>query len=63
MKYKSKMIGKIAYITDRSSIYFGEWGEIVDYDGEVYYIAIACGKDSVPIFDRDQFRVRRTEGR
>ncbi len=56
---KSKLIGKVAFITDRDSIYYGEWGTIVDFDGDVYYIAIANGMDSVPIFDRDQFRVRR----
>ena len=56
---KSKLIGKVAYITDTESIYFGEWGTIVDFDGEVYYIAIANGNDAQPIFDRDQFKVPR----
>lgn len=56
---KSKLIGKKAYITDTESIYFGEWGTVVDFDGDVYYIAIADGKDSLPIFDRDQFKVPR----
>lgn len=58
---KSKLIGKRAYITDPESWYFGEWGTIVDFDGEVYYIAIADGKTSLPIFDRDQFRVPRNQ--
>lgn len=58
---KSKLIGKVAFITDRDSIYYGEWGTIVDFDGDVYYIAIANGMDSIPIFDRDQFRVRRSK--
>ena len=58
---ESKLIGKRAYITDKESIYFGEWG-IVDYfDGEWYYIKIANGSDSVPVFDRNQFRVPRTK--
>ena len=56
---KSKLIGRKVYITDTDSIYFGEWGIIKDFDGEVYYIAIANGKDSLPIFDRDQFKVPR----
>ena len=56
---KSKLIGKIAYITDQESIYFGEWGTIADYDGEVYYIKIANGNGPQPIFDRDQFKVPR----
>jgi hypothetical protein len=58
---KSKLIGKVAFIIDRDSIYRGEWGTIVDFDGDVYYIAIANGTDSIPIFDRDQFRVRRSK--
>lgn len=57
----SKLIGKIAYITDKNSIYFGEWGRITDFDGEVYYVAIADGKDAQPIFDRDQFKVPRKD--
>lgn len=57
----SKLIGKIATITDTESIYCGEWGIIDDYDGEVYYIRIANDKTSAPIFDRKQFRVRRTK--
>ena len=56
---ESKLIGKKAYITDPNSIYFGEWGIIAYYDGEVYGIRIADGKDSLPIFDRDQFKVPR----
>lgn len=58
---KSRLIGKKAYITDRESIYFGEWGIIDDFDGDVYYIKIANGSDSVPVFDRDQFRVPKTK--
>lgn len=59
---KSKLIGRKAYITDPESIYYGEWGIIDYYDGEVYGIRIADGKDSLPIFDRDQFKVPREKG-
>ena len=58
---KSKLIGKKVFITDPESIYFEEWGIIKDFDGEVYYVAIANGNDAQPIFDRDQFRVRRNQ--
>lgn len=55
----SKLIGKKVYITDKESIFFDEWG-IVDYfDGEYYGVRIANGSDSVPVFDRDQFKVPR----
>lgn len=57
---KSKLIGRRVYITDPESIYYGEWGIVDYYDGDVYHIRIADGKDSAPIFDRDQFRVPRT---
>lgn len=59
---KSKLIGRKVYITDPESIYFGEWGTVVDFDGDVYYIAIADGKTSLPVFDRDQFKVPRKKG-
>lgn len=59
---KTKLIGKKAFITDKESVYFGEWGIIDHFDGECYHIKIAEGSDSVPVFDRDQFRVRRTKG-
>lgn len=57
----SKLIGKKVFITDPDSIYFGEWGIVDDFDGEVYYVRIANGKGAMPIFDRDQFRVRRKD--
>lgn len=59
MKPQSKLIGRKVYITDPESIYFGEWGIIDYYDGDVYGIRIANGKDSLPIFNRDQFKVPR----
>ncbi len=55
----SKLIGEKVYITDKKSIYYGEWGIIKDYDGEYYYIAIASGTDSLPIFKRNEFKLRR----
>lgn len=57
----SKLIGKKCYIVNQDSIYYGEWGIIQHYDGECYHIAIADGKDSLPIFERDEIRIPRTE--
>lgn len=54
---KSKLINKIVDITDKNSIYYNEWGVIKKYDGDVYYIAIANGVNSIPVFDRSQFKV------
>jgi hypothetical protein len=53
----SKLINRRVYITDQKSIYFNEWGIVKDYDGELYYIAIANGTDSIPVFTRDQFQI------
>lgn len=58
---QSKLIGKRAIITDPESMYCGEWGIIDHYDGDVYHIKIANGSDSVPVFDRNQFKVPRKD--
>ena len=55
----SKLIGLKAHITDKDSQYYGEWGTITHFDGDCYHIAIANGTNSVPMFDRNQFRVKR----
>ena len=56
---KSKLIGKMAVITDKESFYCGEWGIIDSFDGDWYYIKIAGGTAGQPdpVFDRDQFKV------
>ena len=59
---KTNLIGKYVIITDKESIYHGEWGIIDFFDGECYHIKIANGSDSVPMFDRDQFRIPRKDG-
>lgn len=61
-----KLIGKRADITDKQSVYYGHWGYIKDFDGDVYYIdggSISLDSDSklTPIFDRDQFVIRRNK--
>jgi len=53
----SKLIGKKVDITDKDSIYFGDWGIIKSFDGDVYYIAIFNGTDSIPVFERNQFKI------
>lgn len=56
---KSKLIGKLVYITDTDSIYYGIWGIIAHYDGDCYHIKIANGNDAMPVFARNQFKVPR----
>lgn len=60
MKHEPKLIGKVVTIKDAGSIYFGEWGtiEAIDDDG-YYFVAIAGDKTAMPIFTRDQIKVRR----
>ena len=59
MAREVNLVGKIVYITDSASIYFGEWGRVIDQDDGDYYVAIAEGMDSVPVFCRNQFKVKR----
>lgn len=56
---RNHLVGKVAHITDKDSIYHDEWGRIVDYDEGVYYIAIADDSKNQVIFDRDQFKVKK----
>ena len=53
------LIGRTVDITDHESFYCGEWGTIIAQDEDGYHIAIANGTDSVPLFDRNQFRVKK----
>lgn len=54
------LIGKRVTITNKESIYHGEWGIVKDCDEDgYYYVAIANGEDSLPIFTRNEFKVNR----
>ena len=48
-------LGKKVYITDGESIYYDEWGTVIDFDGECYSVAIADGRNSVPIIIKSSF--------
>lgn len=56
-----KNLEKRVDIVDKYSIYNGEWGIIkaISDDG-YYFVAIAGDEDAMPIFTRDQIRIRRT---
>lgn len=58
-----KLIGKKVEIIDKESIYLGHWGYIKMFDGDVYHIeggSISLINSGLcPVFDRDQFRVKR----
>ena len=58
MVRRPKIVGKIVYVVDADSIYFGEWGRVIKQDYDNYYIAIADGRDAIPVFSRDQFRIK-----
>lgn len=61
------MIGKRIEITDKESVYYGHWGFIKFWDGEVFHVSGGSTSTSfgelTPIFDRDQFIVRRKKRR
>ena len=56
-----KNIGKKCYIIDKESIYYNEWGIIKHFDGEYYHVAIANGRDSLPIFKRNEIRIPKNK--
>lgn len=58
----SKLIGKKCFVIDKDSIYYNEWGVIKFFDGEFYHVAIAKGKDTIPIFNRKQIKIPRNQG-
>lgn len=59
MNNENKLIGKIVSIT--GGYYSGEWGRVIAFDGEYYYIAIADDRTAMPIFDRSEFRVCKNQ--
>jgi len=59
MTKEEKLIGQKVYITDKESMYFDEWGIIQEAFGGEYVVAIANGTDSMPIFERWQFKIPR----
>lgn len=63
-KTKNDLTDKLVDIVDKESIYYKHWGYIKFFDGDVYHIdggsiSESVGGSLTPIFDRDQFRVRR----
>lgn len=50
-------INKKCYITDKESVYYGEWGIIKHFDGEYYHVAIADGKSCLAVFKRSEIRI------
>jgi len=58
----TELIGKEATITDKNSIYYGEWGIIRHFDGDRFHIAMWNGNEEM-VFDRNEFKIRRrTDG-
>lgn len=55
------LIGKLVFITDKASDYFGAWGIVKGFDGESYLVAIGDSRADYnwPVFGREQFRVPR----
>jgi len=53
MRSGEKLIGSVVYVKPM----YNEWGVVVDYDGDVYHIAMWNDRSSVPIFDRKDFTV------
>lgn len=56
---KSNLIGRQVTITDRESFHYGDWGTIIDFDGEYYYVAMFGDASDAPIFSRNEFKVKK----
>ena len=56
---KHNIIGKFVTIKDKYSLWNGEWGIVKFVDGDYIYVAIANDESSMPVFTRDQIKVRR----
>lgn len=51
----SKLVGRFAYIKGRP----GEWGVIVDYDGDWYHLAWCGDASSLLVYNRNELHVPR----
>lgn len=61
--YELGLIGKNVEVIDKESQYFGHWGYIANYDGDLFHIGGGSISSSygeiTPVFDRDQFKIKR----
>ena len=53
------LIGKKVIIKERDSWFYGEWGTVIDVDGDDIYVAIANDRSSVPVFDRRDVKLMK----
>jgi len=60
---KKEPIRKLVKIVDKESSYYGHWGFIRYWDGELYHVSGGSISSSfgevTPIFSRDQFKFPR----
>lgn len=59
MRYHQPL-GRYATIVDEQSIYFGETGRVIQWDGDQYHVELAAndGQNMIyPGFSSDQFKV------
>lgn len=56
---KSKLIGKTVSIKAEDGKVYGDWGIVVDYDGDSYYVAFAGDNNSVMVFNRNEIVAHR----
>lgn len=59
MKNENSLIGKLVNIT--KGFYSGEWGRVIAFDGEYYYIAVAEDRNCMPVFARNEFKVCKNQ--
>ncbi|MWV44927.1 hypothetical protein GRF59_14995 [Paenibacillus sp. HJL G12] len=53
-------IGKLIEIIDKESPYYGFWGFVRQWNGEVFHVSGgSIPEEQMPIFDRNQFKIPR----
>ena len=52
-------IGREATVKARDSFHYGDWGIIVDFDGDYFHIAIFGDDKDVCVFARDEIKIER----
>jgi len=61
----NNLINRQVKITDHDSPYYGHWGYVKNYDGDLFHISggsISTDSGEITaIFDRDQFKIVKTK--
>lgn len=55
----SSLIGRKVDIVDKDSVHYGDWGRVLDFDGDNYHVAMMEDKDFVCVFSRRDLKITK----